>query len=81
VVGLPLTVSREGTTFTLSADCRLGDLVGKRTADPMSLHVRLVVNNYAWQAALTRPEEQEPAIEAFYLPDGTLNIERAGPPA
>ena len=77
VVALPLAVEREGRRFTLSSDCRLGDLVGTRSADPMTLHVRLVVNNFAWQTALTRPLDGEPAIEACYLPDGRLTIERA----
>jgi poly(glycerol-phosphate) alpha-glucosyltransferase len=76
VVALPLAVERKGATFELSSDCRLGDLVGTRTADPMRLHVRLVVNNFAWQTAVTRPHEHEPAIEASYLPDGSLTIER-----
>jgi poly(glycerol-phosphate) alpha-glucosyltransferase len=76
VVELPLAVSRTGTTFTLRSECRLGELVGTRTADPVALHLRLVVRNCAWQTALTRPELRDTAIEAYYRPDGRLTIER-----
>ena len=80
VMDLPVTVVRDGKTFTLSAEAPLASLfAGMAAGERAHVRVRFVCRNAAWEARVSRPVGGQSLVEVAFLPDETLLMQR--PPA
>ena len=82
VKDLPVTVVRDGKTFRLSAEASLASLFGGMAAgESVYLRVRFVCQNVAWETRVSRPAGGHSLVEAAFLSDETLLIQRPRPAA
>lgn len=79
VTRLPLEVRPTENGFRISSTFTLDRVFRRRAGEDhaVTLRLRLVLRNAAWETTLTRPAEHAPGYEISYGGDGTLTLARA----
>jgi poly(glycerol-phosphate) alpha-glucosyltransferase len=73
---LPVSVHRDGDTFTVTAAVPVADAVeGAPDGAAVQLRLQLVWENSTWQTFLARPQPESDSVEVSYDEAGTLRLQ------